>query len=128
MRERALLDQHVAARVNVHAVVVGEAAVHADAAHGRVVGVDEMVDPERRVGRGVAFEQDAPAAEELDERRAQVRAFPEHALLERHAVEPHPAQALEIGLGLRVPGMEAARWLPSIVPGPVMATSSTSRA
>jgi len=88
--EEAALDQHIAARIHVHPVVIGIATVHANAPDRGVVGIDEMIHPERRIEHRVILKQHTLGAEELDNARAQVRARAEDTLVRRRASHLRP--------------------------------------
>ena len=57
--EEAVLNQHVARRLGIAAVVVGEMRVDGDAAHDDVVAIERMNGPKWRILDGDTFDEDA---------------------------------------------------------------------
>ena len=87
--ENAILDQHVAARFRIAAVVVGAVAEDIHAADGDV-GAENRIDlPHRRIVNGDAFDQHVLAAIRLDEVGPQKLAFAKYAFLDRLAALTH---------------------------------------
>ena len=84
--EETVLDEHVAARLGIAAVVVRAVRDDFDPAHGDVRAERRMRDPERRVADGHAFDEHVLAAIRLDERRPEEVTRPVDALRDRHAV------------------------------------------
>ena len=87
--EVAILDEHVAARLRVAAVVVGPVADDAYAAHDDVCAEDRVDLPHRRVRDRHALDEHVAATVGLYELRAQVVAFAEDTLLDRHPALGH---------------------------------------
>src|SRR5581483_5853723 len=81
----AVLDQHVAARFRVAAVVVRAVADDGDAAHGDVLAEYRVDFPHRRVVDRHALNQHVARAVRLDEAGPQAIARPEDALRDRDA-------------------------------------------
>ena len=104
--ERAVLDQHVAARLGIAAVVVRAVAADRYAADGDVLAEHRVDLPHRRVDDRHALDEHVAAAIGLDEIRPQVVARAEDALGDRHALGLHLDQpvARRAGRGPDCPG------------------------
>ena len=133
--EGAALDQHVAARLRIAAVVVRAVAADRHVAHRDVLAEDRMDLPHRRVDDRDALDEDVAAAVRLDEVRPQPVALAEDALARPARRELRGPSVVSRAARLSScrrrhassTSCSASAW-PSSVPVPVIAMFSASNA
>ena len=107
--ESAAFDENIGAGVGVAAVVVVVEAFDGDAADDDVAAEGRVENPEGRVAEGEALDEDAFAAEGLEEAGAKARAGAEDARGQGRAVVAELAEAELVGALEGLPGGEDAR-------------------
>ena len=88
--EDAVFNQHIAAGIRIHAIIVRSVGIHGHAADGEVPAIDRMNRPVRPAADGEPFQQDFRAVHQAEETRTDRRfGSAENALLDRHSLRAH---------------------------------------